>query len=164
MSPQTEDQRAQERWADWIEQACAALGLDPEAVAAVLNAKGRGRDMPPPVLIPDVRTVDGLARAVRAARRASDSSVCLAGAGHVTHADERPCRARTSSTSHRASCLHASASRRCDSSARSATAYGDAAPRTAPCRMLHERRPKLMWSYPTLPAALPSAQIVKANL
>ncbi|GAA8844495.1 hypothetical protein DUHN55_12400 [Helicobacter pylori] len=32
MSPQTEDQRAQERWADWIEQACAALGLDPEAV------------------------------------------------------------------------------------------------------------------------------------
>ena len=32
MSPQTEDQQAQERWADWIERACAALGLDPEAV------------------------------------------------------------------------------------------------------------------------------------
>ena len=41
-----------------------ADAFDPEAVAAVLNAKGRGRDMPPPVLIPDVRTVDGLARAV----------------------------------------------------------------------------------------------------
>ena len=32
MSPQPDDQQAQERWADWIEQACAALGLDPEAV------------------------------------------------------------------------------------------------------------------------------------
>ena len=31
------------------------------AVAAVLAAKGRGRDMPPPVLVPNVRTVDGLA-------------------------------------------------------------------------------------------------------
>ena len=41
-----------------------ADAFDPEAVAAVLSAKGRGRDMPPPVLIPDVRTVDGLARAV----------------------------------------------------------------------------------------------------
>jgi tRNA threonylcarbamoyl adenosine modification protein (Sua5/YciO/YrdC/YwlC family) len=32
-----------------------------EAVAAVLAAKGRGREMPPPVLVPNVRTVDGLA-------------------------------------------------------------------------------------------------------
>lgn len=32
MSPRTDDQQAQERWADWIERACAALGLDPEAV------------------------------------------------------------------------------------------------------------------------------------
>lgn len=32
-----------------------------DAVAAVLAAKGRGRDMPPPVLVPNVRTVDGLA-------------------------------------------------------------------------------------------------------
>lgn len=32
MSPQTDDRQAEERWADWIEQACAALGLDPEAV------------------------------------------------------------------------------------------------------------------------------------
>lgn len=35
-----------------------------EAVADVLAAKGRGRDMPPPVLVPDQRTVDGLARSV----------------------------------------------------------------------------------------------------
>lgn len=43
------------------------IGCDafsPEAVAAVLDAKGRGRDMPPPVLVPDQRTVDGLAREV----------------------------------------------------------------------------------------------------
>lgn len=31
------------------------------AVASVLAAKGRGREMPPPVLVPDARTVDGLA-------------------------------------------------------------------------------------------------------
>jgi tRNA threonylcarbamoyl adenosine modification protein (Sua5/YciO/YrdC/YwlC family) len=40
------------------------LGADafaPAAVAALLAAKGRGRDMPPPVLVPDRRTVDGLA-------------------------------------------------------------------------------------------------------
>jgi L-threonylcarbamoyladenylate synthase len=35
-----------------------------EAVAAVLAAKGRGREMPPPVLVPNVRTVDGLATEV----------------------------------------------------------------------------------------------------
>jgi tRNA threonylcarbamoyl adenosine modification protein (Sua5/YciO/YrdC/YwlC family) len=32
-----------------------------DAVAAILAAKGRGREMPPPVLIPSPRTVDGLA-------------------------------------------------------------------------------------------------------
>ena len=42
----------------------------PDAVGAVLAAKGRGRQMPPPVLIPDVRTVDGLARDVPEAARA----------------------------------------------------------------------------------------------
>lgn len=35
-----------------------------EAVASVLAAKGRGREMPPPVLVPSVRTVDGLATQV----------------------------------------------------------------------------------------------------
>lgn len=42
----------------------------PEAVARVLAAKGRGRHMPPPVLIPDIRTVEGLAREVSAPARA----------------------------------------------------------------------------------------------
>lgn len=40
------------------------LGADafsPEAVAALLGAKGRGRQMPPPVLVQDARTLDGLA-------------------------------------------------------------------------------------------------------
>ncbi|MFC8191810.1 L-threonylcarbamoyladenylate synthase [Cellulomonas sp. NPDC057328] len=38
-----------------------ADAFDPRAVQALLDAKGRGRQMPPPVLIPDVRTLDGLA-------------------------------------------------------------------------------------------------------
>ena len=48
------------------------LGADafaPEAVAAVLVAKGRGREMPPPVLVPNPRTVDGLAANVPAYAR-----------------------------------------------------------------------------------------------
>lgn len=36
--------------------------FQPQAVARVLAAKGRDRQMPPPVLIPSARTVDGLAR------------------------------------------------------------------------------------------------------
>jgi tRNA threonylcarbamoyl adenosine modification protein (Sua5/YciO/YrdC/YwlC family) len=47
-----------------------ADAFNPDAVAAVLAAKGRGRQMPPPVLIPNARTVDGLARDVPAAARA----------------------------------------------------------------------------------------------
>ena len=35
--------------------------FDADAVAAVLAAKGRGRDMPPPVLLPTARTAHGLA-------------------------------------------------------------------------------------------------------
>jgi len=38
-----------------------ADAFDPRAVQALLDAKGRGRQMPPPVLIPDVRTLDALA-------------------------------------------------------------------------------------------------------
>ena len=38
--------------------------FDAAAVTAVLAAKGRGREMPPPVLVPGERTVDGLAREV----------------------------------------------------------------------------------------------------
>lgn len=44
-----------------------ADAFQPEAVAAVLAAKGRGRQMPPPVLIPSAQTVAGLARDVPAA-------------------------------------------------------------------------------------------------
>lgn len=47
-----------------------ADAFQPEAVARLLDAKGRGRHMPPPVLIPSVRTVDGLARDVSAPARA----------------------------------------------------------------------------------------------
>lgn len=38
--------------------------FDAEAVASVLAAKGRGREMPPPVLIPTARTAHGLATQV----------------------------------------------------------------------------------------------------
>ncbi|PZR52089.1 threonylcarbamoyl-AMP synthase [Xylanimonas oleitrophica] len=38
-----------------------ADAFDAEAVAALLAAKGRGRQMPPPVLVADTRTLDGLA-------------------------------------------------------------------------------------------------------
>lgn len=43
-----------------------ADAFSPDAVASVLAAKGRGREMPPPVLVPNVRTVDGLATEVPA--------------------------------------------------------------------------------------------------
>lgn len=48
----------------------AADAFDPAAVQALLDAKGRGRQMPPPVLMPDLRTLDGLATAVPEAARA----------------------------------------------------------------------------------------------
>jgi len=41
-----------------------ADAFSPEAVLAALAAKGRGLEMPPPVLVPNMRTVDGLATAV----------------------------------------------------------------------------------------------------
>lgn len=42
----------------------AADAFNPTAVAQLLEAKGRGREMPPPVLVPTRQTVDGLAMAV----------------------------------------------------------------------------------------------------
>ena len=45
------------------------IGCDafsPDAVSMVLEAKGRGREMPPPVLVGDLRVLDGLARDVLA--------------------------------------------------------------------------------------------------
>ena len=41
-----------------------ANAFNADAVAALLAAKGRGRQSPPPVLIPNVRTVEGLGRDV----------------------------------------------------------------------------------------------------
>ena len=41
-----------------------ADAFDAAAVASLLEAKGRGREMPPPVLVPSPRTVDGLASSV----------------------------------------------------------------------------------------------------
>jgi len=42
----------------------AADAFDPRAVAALLAAKGRGRQQPPPVLVGNVATLDGLATEV----------------------------------------------------------------------------------------------------
>lgn len=42
----------------------AADAFSPEAVAGLLAAKGRGRQSPPPVLIPDIATLGALAAAV----------------------------------------------------------------------------------------------------
>jgi tRNA threonylcarbamoyl adenosine modification protein (Sua5/YciO/YrdC/YwlC family) len=47
----------------------AADAFTPPAVQALLDAKGRGRQMPPPVLIADVRTLDGLATDVHPGAR-----------------------------------------------------------------------------------------------
>ncbi|MBU4213041.1 MAG: threonylcarbamoyl-AMP synthase [Actinobacteria bacterium] len=47
-----------------------ADAFTPAAVQGLLDAKGRGRQMPPPVLIGDVRTLDGLARDVPDGARA----------------------------------------------------------------------------------------------
>ncbi|MGL5829263.1 MAG: L-threonylcarbamoyladenylate synthase [Angustibacter sp.] len=43
-----------------------ADAFDPRAVAAVLAAKGRGRAMPPPVLVPSAETMQGLAMGLSA--------------------------------------------------------------------------------------------------
>ncbi len=47
----------------------AADAFSPQAVATLLAAKGRGRNMPPPVLIPRVQTMDGLAADLSAEAR-----------------------------------------------------------------------------------------------
>ncbi|MET1034871.1 MAG: L-threonylcarbamoyladenylate synthase [Arthrobacter sp.] len=47
----------------------AADAFSPQAVATLLAAKGRGRSMPPPVLIPRLATLDGLATGISAEAR-----------------------------------------------------------------------------------------------
>lgn len=52
----------------------AADAFNPLAVGRLLEAKGRGRDMPTPVLVPSARTLDGLADTVpQAARDLADA-------------------------------------------------------------------------------------------
>ncbi|MEO9325534.1 L-threonylcarbamoyladenylate synthase [Nocardioides sp. C4-1] len=48
----------------------AADAFDADAVADLLDAKGRGREMPPPVLVSSATTLDALAREVPAFARA----------------------------------------------------------------------------------------------
>lgn len=48
----------------------AADAFNPKAVAALLSAKGRGRDMPVPVLIGSLRALDGIATRLSPAARA----------------------------------------------------------------------------------------------
>ncbi len=48
----------------------AADAFDPDAVASLLAAKGRGREMPPPVLVSTATTVDALASEVPGYARA----------------------------------------------------------------------------------------------
>ncbi len=48
----------------------AADAFSPESVGRLLEAKGRGREMPTPVLVPAIRTLDGLVDIVPAAARA----------------------------------------------------------------------------------------------
>ncbi|TDK27599.1 threonylcarbamoyl-AMP synthase [Arthrobacter crusticola] len=48
----------------------AADAFSPRAVAALLAAKGRGRNMPPPVLIPRPQTMEGLATRIHPDARA----------------------------------------------------------------------------------------------
>lgn len=47
-----------------------ANAFEPDAVASLLEAKGRGRDMPPPVLVSSATTIDALAVKVPAYARA----------------------------------------------------------------------------------------------
>ncbi|TKV29770.1 threonylcarbamoyl-AMP synthase [Arthrobacter sp. NamB2] len=51
-----------------------ADAFSPQAVATLLASKGRGRNMPPPVLIPRIQTLDGLATDVHSdARRLAEA-------------------------------------------------------------------------------------------
>jgi L-threonylcarbamoyladenylate synthase len=65
------------------------IGCDafsPSAVAALLAAKGRGRSMPPPVLIPHVRTLDGITTNVSGPVRALAEAFWPGGLTIVCHA------------------------------------------------------------------------------
>jgi L-threonylcarbamoyladenylate synthase len=64
----------------------AADAFSPQAVATLLAAKGRGRSMPPPVLIPRPQTMDGLATGVSAEARALADTFWPGGLTLILHA------------------------------------------------------------------------------
>lgn len=64
----------------------AADAFTPQAVATLLASKGRGRSMPPPVLIPRVQTMDGLATEVSAEARKLAEAFWPGGLTLVCHA------------------------------------------------------------------------------
>ena len=67
-----------------------ADAANPEAVAAVLTAKGRGRQMPPPVLVASVEAIDSLCVDVPDAELAQTS-----GGISVRPAERSACACRT---------------------------------------------------------------------
>jgi L-threonylcarbamoyladenylate synthase len=64
----------------------AADAFSPQAVATLLAAKGRGRSMPPPVLIPRLQTMDGLATGISAEARALADTFWPGGLTLIFHA------------------------------------------------------------------------------
>ncbi|WP_427018497.1 L-threonylcarbamoyladenylate synthase [Pseudarthrobacter sp. P1] len=64
----------------------AADAFSPQAVATLLAAKGRSRTMPPPVLIPRLHTMDGLAADVSADARALAEKFWPGGLTLIMHA------------------------------------------------------------------------------
>ena len=63
-----------------------ADAFSPQAVATLLAAKGRGRSMPPPVLVPRLQTMDGLAVDVSAEARALAEAFWPGGLTLIFHA------------------------------------------------------------------------------
>jgi len=64
----------------------AADAFSPQAVATLLAAKGRGRNMPPPVLIPRIQTLDGLATDVHPDARTLAEAFWPGGLTLICHA------------------------------------------------------------------------------
>ncbi len=63
-----------------------ADAFSPQAVATLLASKGRGRNMPPPVLIPRIQTLDGLATDVHPDARALAEAFWPGGLTLICHA------------------------------------------------------------------------------
>ena len=63
-----------------------ADAFSPQAVATLLAAKGRGRSMPPPVLVPRLQTMDGLATDISAEARALAEAFWPGGLTLIFHA------------------------------------------------------------------------------